>query len=208
MESKDFIHGEVNWFKNPIPVEDSFEEGNMANIFPSIKINITNKLGVKEIIILGEQCTLKEIDYYTKLFKEFHNVFTSSYYKMPRLDPTIVVHHIDTWSDAIPSHQMKRNIHPSKCEAIKDKIDKLKKARFIYPIEYIAQVSNPIPVLKKEVTICVYIDFHDLNKGCPKDNFPTPFINQDIDEYVGYEVLPFWMDSSDTTRYISDISIN
>ena len=33
VESKDFIpHNPINWFKNPIPAPDAFEEGNMANI--------------------------------------------------------------------------------------------------------------------------------------------------------------------------------
>jgi hypothetical protein len=30
-----------------------------------------------------------------------------------------------------------------------------------------------------------------LNKACPKDNFPTPFIDQIIDECVGYKAFSF-----------------
>ena len=37
------------------------------------------------------------------------------------------------------------------------------------------------------------IDFRDLNGSCPKDNFPTPFIDQILDECVGSEVF-FFMD--------------
>jgi hypothetical protein len=33
-----------------------------------------------------------------------------------------------------------------------------------------------------------------LNKACPKDNFPTPFIDQIIDECVGYKAF-FFMDN-------------
>jgi len=35
VESKDFIHGEVDWFKNLIPAPYDFEEGNMDKISPS-----------------------------------------------------------------------------------------------------------------------------------------------------------------------------
>jgi hypothetical protein len=35
------------------------------------------------------------------------------------------------------------------------------------------------------------MDFHDLNKTCPKDNFPTPFIDQIIDECEGCEAFSF-----------------
>ena len=41
VETKYFIHGKVDWFKNPILALDSFKEGNMVNILPTIKIDIS-----------------------------------------------------------------------------------------------------------------------------------------------------------------------
>jgi hypothetical protein len=38
------------------------------------------------------------------------------------------------------------------------------------------------------------MDFHDLNHACPKDNFPTPFIDQIINDCAEHEALSF-MDS-------------
>jgi len=35
------------------------------------------------------------------------------------------------------------------------------------------------------------MDFRDLNKACPKDNFPTPFIDQIVDECARCEVFSF-----------------
>jgi len=52
-------------------------------------------------------------------------------------------------------------------------------------------MSNVVPVLKKQGIICVYTNFHNLNKACPKDNFPTPFMDQVVDECAGHEVLSF-----------------
>ena len=52
-------------------------------------------------------------------------------------------------------------------------------------------VSNPIPLDKKQGVIRICIDFCDLNRACPKDNFPTPFIDQILDECVGSEVFSF-----------------
>ena len=48
METNDFIHGKFYWFKNPILAPDTFEEGNMANISPTIKINISTNPEVVE----------------------------------------------------------------------------------------------------------------------------------------------------------------
>lgn len=110
---------------------------------------------------------------------------------MSRLDPAIIEHHIDTWPDATPVRQKLRPILPSWCEAMKAKIYKLKQTDFIYPIEYTTWVSNLILVLKKQGTIHVCTNFRNLNKSCPKENFPTPFIDQIIDECIGHEVLSF-----------------
>lgn len=104
MQSKDLIHGEVNWFKNSIHALDDFEEGNMANISPTIKFNILNKPRVEENIILGAQYTLEEIEAYTKLFKKLCDVFPWSYSEMLIIDLAIIEHHIDTWHDSIPIH--------------------------------------------------------------------------------------------------------
>ena len=75
MESKDFIHNEVDWFRNPIPTPDAFEAGNMANVSPTIKIDISDKLVIDENITLGTHYTNKEVEAYTKIFKEFHDIF-------------------------------------------------------------------------------------------------------------------------------------
>ena len=65
------------------------------------------------------------------------------------------------------------------------------KAGFIYPVPLTDWVSNPVPVDKKQGTIRVCIDFRDLKKACPKDNYPTPFIDQIIDECAGNEIFSF-----------------
>ena len=35
------------------------------------------------------------------------------------------------------------------------------------------------------------IDYRDVNYACPKDNYPTPFIDQIIDNCVGCEIFLF-----------------
>ena len=37
----------------------------------------------------------------------------------------------------------------------------------------------------------VCIDYMDLNRACPKDNYPTPFIDQIIDDCASCEVFSF-----------------
>ena len=110
---------------------------------------------------------------------------------MPGIDPSIVVHKIKTYPMAKFVKQKLRKVHPRKVATIKAEIEKLLKAGFIYPIPLTEWVSNIVPVNKKQGTIRVCIDFRDLNKACPKDNFPTPHINQIIDNCARSVIFSF-----------------
>jgi hypothetical protein len=68
----------------------------MANISPTIKIDISIKNGVVEEITIGAAFTPQETTTYKSLFQEYWDIFSSSYMKMPGLDLSIVKHHIDT----------------------------------------------------------------------------------------------------------------
>jgi hypothetical protein len=150
VETKDFIpSGTIDWFKNPIPTPDAFEEENIANISPTIKVDISIKPGIIEEIIIGAACTLEEVTAYKALFQEFWDIFAWSYTEMPGINPSIVEHRIDTWPDITPVRQKQRPLHPAKATTIKSKIDKLRMVRFIYPIAYTSWVSNPVPIEKK-----------------------------------------------------------
>jgi hypothetical protein len=49
IEAKDFIpFGHVDYLKNTIPTSNTFEEGNVENISPKIKIDISVKPNVME----------------------------------------------------------------------------------------------------------------------------------------------------------------
>jgi hypothetical protein len=76
VETKYFIpSGPIDWFNNPIPTPDAFEEGNLANISPTIKIDISIKDGIVEEIIIGAACTPQEIAAYKALFQEYRDIF-------------------------------------------------------------------------------------------------------------------------------------
>ena len=82
-------------------------------------------------------------------------------------------------------------MNPRKAALVKAEVENLLKASFIYPIALTEWVSNPVPVDKKQGTIRICTDFRDLNKACPKDNYPTPFIDHIIDACAGSEVFSF-----------------
>ena len=107
---------------------------------------------------------------------------------MPGIDPSIVMHEIPTYPSVKLVRQCLCPMHPRKAIAIKAKVEKLLNAGFIYPIPLTEWVSNIVPVDKKQGTIQVCVDYRDINRACPKDNYPTPFIDQITDDNVGSEI--------------------
>jgi hypothetical protein len=93
------------------------------------------------------------------------------------INPKIVEHEITTYLDAKPIRQKLHPVNPKKAATIKVEVEKLLKYGFIYPIHLTQCMSNPTLINKKQGTIRVCTDFHDLRKACPKDNFPTPVID-------------------------------
>jgi hypothetical protein len=80
-------------------------------------------------------------------------------------------------------------MHPHKVAAIKLEVEKLLKVVFVYPMALTDWVSNLVPVNKKEGTIRVCVDYRDINKDCPKENYPTPFVHQIVDDSASSEIF-------------------
>lgn len=182
---------------NPLAPAHFRAKGNMSMISKMISINISMNPNMIKNLFIGVECSHEEIQVYTDLFKEFRDVFTWSYEEMSGIDPSIIQHEIKTYENAKLVHQRLRSVNPRKATTIKVEVEKLLKAGFIYPVPLTNWVSNPIHVDKKQGTIQVCIEFRDLNKACPKDNYPTPFIDQIIDECVGNEIFSFMDGFSD-----------
>jgi hypothetical protein len=81
-----------------------------------------------------------------------------------------------------------RRYIPKKC-GNQGKSRKLLKYSFIYPVPLTEWVSNIVPVTKKQGTIHVCVDYRDINKACPKENYPTPFIDQIINNCARSVIL-------------------
>ena len=58
-------------------------------------------------------------------------------------------------------------------------------------VEYPKWLANVIPVPKKDSMVKVCVDFCDLNKSSPKDDFPLPHIDMLVDNIAGHSMLYF-----------------
>lgn len=153
-------------------------EGNLDSISTTILINISTKPGVMENILIRDYFTPDEINTYTSLFKELCDSFAWSYDEMTNIDPQIFQHKIKTYLGAKPIRMKLQLISPRKVASIKAKFQKILDVGFIYLVPLTEWVSNHVPVDKKQGTILVCVYYYDLNLACPKENYPTPFIDQ------------------------------
>ena len=64
-------------------------------------------------------------------------------------------------------------------------------AGFIKPIQHPCWLSNIVPVKKKNGQIRCCVDFRNLNKACPKDEFPLPNMDLLIDSVAGSAMFSF-----------------
>ncbi|XP_057545841.1 uncharacterized protein LOC130824839 [Amaranthus tricolor] len=76
-------------------------------------------------------------------------------------------------------------------EAAKEEVEKLLKAGFIKECQYSEWLSNVVLVKKPNGKWRMCVDFTDLNKACPKDDYPLPKIDRLVDSTAGHALLSF-----------------
>ena len=75
---------------------------------------------------------------------------------------------------------------------IKEEVTKQLNVGFIKPAHQAEWIANVVLVLKKDGNVRMCVDFRDLNKVFPKDDFPLPHINVLVDNMADsyrYRVL-------------------
>ncbi|KAI5322760.1 hypothetical protein L3X38_031832 [Prunus dulcis] len=119
-------------------------------------------------------------------------MFAWSSSDMPGIDSNIICHRLHVNPACKPVEQKRRNFAPERVAIIEAEIDKLLAAGFIEEVSYSEWLANVVLVAKQEKgkwRVCV--DYTDLNKACPKDNFPLPRIDQLVDSTSGNQLLSF-----------------
>ena len=87
-----------------------------------------------------------------------------------------MVHRLPTKEDCPPVKQKVRRIRPEMYKKIKAEVMKQFDADFIAITSYPQWVANMVPVPKKDGKVRMCVDYRDLNRASPKDDFPLPHI--------------------------------
>lgn len=110
---------------------------------------------------------------------------------MKGLNPDIMVHRLNADPSFKPVGQKNRTFATEKNQVTMEEVQKLLKTGFIREVQYPTWLSNVVLVKKHsgKWRMCVY--FKDLNKACPKNNYPFSKIDQLVDATTGHEMLSF-----------------
>ena len=123
--------------------------------------------------------------------KNNKDVFAWSHEDMPSIDPLIISHKLNVNPCLRPIKQKQGVFAPERNNTIMEKVDKLLTANFIREVFYPDWLANVIMVKKANGKWWMCVNFTNLNKVCPKDNFPLPRIDQLVDSTAGHKLLTF-----------------
>ncbi|CAJ2653510.1 unnamed protein product [Trifolium pratense] len=109
-----------------------------------------------------------------ELLKKYRDCFAWDYNEMPGLSRNLVEHRLPLRPDKKPVKQLPRRFAPEIMTKIKAEIERLLKCKFIRTTRYVEWLANIVPVIKKNGSLRVCIDFRDLNNATPKDEYSMP----------------------------------
>ena len=101
----------------------------------------------------------------------------------------IIEHKLDIDSKVQPKKQKLQKMSDDKVAAVKAEVQRLLDAKVIREVKYSTWLANTIPVKKKNGKWQMCIDFTDLNKACPKDDFPLPRIEKVVDDAANSQMM-------------------
>ncbi|RDY04765.1 hypothetical protein CR513_11487, partial [Mucuna pruriens] len=74
---------------------------------------------------------------------------------------------------------------------IKEEVEKQWNTGFLAVAEYPQWVANIVPIPKKDGKVQMCVDYRDLNRVSPKDNFPLPHIDMLVDNTAQHAFYSF-----------------
>jgi hypothetical protein len=176
-------------------IEDMGDEGKLGQGFSSVdrleEMDIGDGVTPRQTFI-NANLSREHKKQVRGLVQKFTDCFAWEYTEMPVLSRELVEHRLPTKPRFRPYRQPPRNFNPILYGRIKEEIDRLLRTIFIQPCRYAEWVWNIVPVEKKNTDkIRVCVDFRDLNRATPKDEYPMPNADMLINNILGNRMISF-----------------
>jgi hypothetical protein len=139
------------------------------------------------------------------------DVFASRTSDLIGVSRDIIEHKLEVNPSTRPKKQRLHKMSDEKATTAKAEVQRLLDAGFICEVNYPSWLTNVVMVKKKNCKWRMCTDFTDLNKSCPKDDFPLTRIDKVVGSTVGCEIMGYhqiWLREEDQekTSFITPFS--
>ena len=145
----------------------------------------------KKDVKLGTGITAPICEELTTLLRDYQDIFAWSYQDKLGLSFDIVQHRLPLNPECSSVKQKLRRMKPETSLKIKEEVKKQFDAGFLAVARYPEWVANIVPVPKKDGKVRMCVDYRDLNRASPKDNFPLPHIDILMDNTTNFSLFSF-----------------
>jgi hypothetical protein len=140
-------------------------------------------------VLLGSQLSNKQEKTLLKFLFNNKDVFAWSTNDFCGVNRDVIEHSLNVDPAIRPRRQKLRKMSEDKTEGARNEVKRLLSARVIREVTYPKWLANTVMVKKANGKWRMCIDFIDLNKACPKDEFPLPRIDSLVDAAATSELM-------------------
>jgi hypothetical protein len=164
---------------------------------------------VEQKVLVGSQLSKEQENALSKFLFNNRDVFAWSASDLCGVNKYVIEHSLNVDPTIRPRKQKRRKMSDDKAEDARNEFKRLLSAGAIREVTYPEWLANIVMVKKANGKWRMCIGFTDLNKACPKDEFPLPRIYSLIDATTTSELLSlldyysgyhYWMKKEDEPK--------
>jgi hypothetical protein len=140
-------------------------------------------------VLLGSQLFDEQEKTLLRFLLNNKDVFAWSANDLFGVNRDVIEHSLNVDSAIRPRKQRLRKMSDDKDEGTRNEVKRLLSAGVIREVTYPEWLANTVMVKKANGKWRMCIDFIDLNKACPKDEFPLPRIDSLVDAAATLELM-------------------
>jgi hypothetical protein len=142
-----------------------------------------------QAIVIGSEFSPGEEGALIQFLQKNRDVFAWSAKNLTGVDRNFIEHKLNIDASVKPRRQKLRKMSDDKVVAVKSEVQRLLDTSVIREVMYAKWLANIVPIKKKNGKWRMCIDFIDLNKATPKDNFSLPRMDQVIDSVASTAIM-------------------
>jgi hypothetical protein len=140
-------------------------------------------------VLLGSQLSEEQENNLLRFLFNNKDVFAWLANDLCGVNRDVIEHSLNVDPSFRPRKQRLQKMSDDKAKGARNKVKRLLSAGVIREVKYPEWLANTVMVMKANGKWRMCIDFTDLNKACPKDEFPLPRIDSLVDAAASSELM-------------------